>query len=301
MDYFVKSELLTKAHPAENKKAEPYRVFSNINFGIKKGEFITCIGHSGCGKSTLLNILAGLDKPTDGVTLLGSKAIDGPSLDRAVVFQNHSLLPWQSALQNVLFAVKAKFKNKSKNELRDHAMQYMKLVGLEKSLDKKPYQLSGGMRQRVGIARAFAVQSELLLMDEPFGALDALTRGVIQDQLIEIWSRTKQTVFMITHDVDEAILLSDRIFLMSNGPDAVISESVKVSIPRPRNRMQIVHHPDYYKIRNHLIDFLVTRSSQRDDLLPDGTQVSGIKEGKLVYPPVVDPTIEKKTEFLVSA
>lgn len=291
MEFHIRTELLTKSFPSEKKNEGRYTVFENLNIGLRKGEFVTCIGHSGCGKSTILNILAGLEKPSGGVSFVGNRVIEGPGLDRAVVFQNHSLLPWKSALKNVTFAVRAKWPDWSSQKVDEHSRHYLKLVGLEKSLDRKPFQLSGGMRQRVGIARAFAVKSELLLLDEPFGALDALTRGVIQDELIRIWSQTEQTVFMITHDVDEAILLSDRIFLMTNGPNATLAEAVVIDIPRPRDRVTIIHHPQYYTIRNHLVEFLVKRSHQladkREGIEKEQVYQSDPKE--LVFPPEVIP------------
>lgn len=293
MEFHIRTELLKKSFPSESKKNEEYTVFEKLNIGLRKGEFVTCIGHSGCGKSTILNILAGLEKPTEGVCFVGNRTIDGPGLDRAVVFQNHSLLPWKSALKNVMFAVRARWPDWSQQKVEEHSKHYLKLVGLEKTLNRKPYQLSGGMRQRVGIARAFAIKSELLLLDEPFGALDALTRGVIQDELIRIWSQTEQTVFMITHDVDEAILLSDRIFLMTNGPDASVAEAVVIDIPRPRDRMTIIHDSKYYTIRNHLVDFLVKRSHQLSEDKEKRVTVSSSTESKgdkLIFPPDVIPT-----------
>ncbi|MBO1927151.1 ABC transporter ATP-binding protein [Thiomicrorhabdus sp. 6S2-11] len=260
---FLEIENLKKSYPGKEKGQE-FVVFEGANFTIDKGEFVCVIGHSGCGKSTILNILAGLDEASDGFVFMHGKDISGPSLERGVVFQNYSLLPWRTALQNVAFGVKARWPKWSKEQVTDHSLKYLELVGLKDAEHRKPSQLSGGMRQRVSIARAFATQPQLLLMDEPFGALDALTRGVIQEELIKIWGETKQTVFMITHDVDEAILLSDRILLMTNGPHARVAESVKVSIDRPRKRSDIVHHPDYYKIRNHLVDFLVNRSNEEN-------------------------------------
>ena len=285
---FVRVELLAKNY--KTPRGEDLTVFSQINFGIKKGEFTTCIGHSGCGKSTIMNILAGLDKATSGIVMMGSKVVSEPSLEKAVVFQNHSLLPWKSALNNVMLAVKAKYPKWDKEKAKKHSLKYMDMVGLKDTYDRKPSQLSGGMKQRVGIARAFAIQSELLLMDEPFGALDALTRGIIQEELLKIWQKTAQTVFMITHDVDEAILLSDRIFLMTNGPKAKIAESVIIDIPRPRDRTTIVHHPSYYKIRNHLVDFLVKRSYELSGSTKKSVNKDSIRsEGKLVYPPDINP------------
>ncbi|OOS23253.1 ABC transporter ATP-binding protein [Moraxella pluranimalium] len=235
-------------------------VFENVNFDIYKNEFICLIGHSGCGKSTILNALAGLENATSGSITMNGKEVVKPSLERGVVFQSHALLPWLTVGENIGFALKAKTPNISANDLAQKIDFYLAMVGLSKVKDKKPSQLSGGMKQRVGIARAFATQPELLLMDEPFGALDALTRGVIQDELVNIVDETQQTVFMITHDIDEAILLADRIFLMSNGPRAFLAEIVENTIPKPRHRDNIHHHAHYYKIRNHLLDFLVHRS-----------------------------------------
>ncbi len=258
---FLKVENLSRRYPAP-KGSEPLTVFDKVSFGVEKGEFVCIIGHSGCGKSTILNILAGLDEASDGVVVMDGREVAGPSLDRGVIFQNHSLLPWKSALKNVTFAVRARWRDWSQAQVLAHSLRYLELVGLNGVEHRKPSQLSGGMRQRVGIARAFAIEPKLLLMDEPFGALDALTRGLIQEELLRIWERTHQTVFMITHDVDEAILLSDRVLLMTNGPSARVAESVRIDIPRPRDRSAIIHHPGYYPIRNHLVDFLVRRSKE---------------------------------------
>jgi nitrate/nitrite transport system ATP-binding protein len=258
--YFVEAENLTKRFKTRDGELT---VFENANFGIHKGEFVCIIGHSGCGKSTIMNILAGLDGATDGALFMDKKEVAGPALERGVVFQNYSLLPWLSALKNVTFGVRACWPQWSREQVREHAYKYLKMVGLgDGAEERKPFELSGGMRQRVSIARAFAIEPKLLLLDEPFGALDALTRGNIQDELLKIWNETHQTVFMITHDVDEAILLADRILLMTNGPYARIAESVKVDIPRPRDRTSIIHEPGYYPIRNHLVDFLVMRSKE---------------------------------------
>jgi nitrate/nitrite transport system ATP-binding protein len=258
---FLEIDGLAKRFP--DSKGEQLTVFENVNFDIQKGEFVCIIGHSGCGKSTIMNVLAGLDEPTEGVVTMDGREVSGPSLDRGVVFQNYSLLPWLTALKNVMFGVKARFPAWSKEKVEQHSYEYLRMVGLTNGAEhRKPSQLSGGMRQRVSIARAFATQPKLLLLDEPFGALDALTRGTIQDELLKIWQDSGQTVFMITHDVDEAILLADRILLMSNGPFAEVAESVVIDIPRPRKRAEMIHHPAYYKIRNHLVDFLSRRSGE---------------------------------------
>jgi nitrate/nitrite transport system ATP-binding protein len=240
--------------------AEP--VFEDVSFGIARGEFVCIIGHSGCGKTTILNVLAGLDSASDGHCFMEGREIAGPSLDRGVVFQGHALMPWLTVEKNIAFAVKSRWPDWPKAQIAEHARKFIELVGLKGAEQKKPAELSGGMKQRVGIARAFAIQPKMLLLDEPFGALDALTRGTIQDELLRIVQATHQTVFMITHDVDEAILLADKILLMSNGPKARIAEIVRNTMPRERTRLTMHHDPQYYRIRNHLIDFLVTRSRQ---------------------------------------
>lgn len=282
--YFLRGEQLARRYPAPAKGAPDTVIFENLHFGLKEGEFVCCLGHSGCGKSTILNILAGLERPSDGVVIMDGKEITGPSLNQAVVFQGHSLLPWLTAFQNVAFSVRAKWRSWSREQIDAHVRRFLKLVDLDHVADRKPHQLSGGMKQRVGIARAFALDARLLLMDEPFGALDALTRGTIQDELVKIWGETRKTVFMITHDIDEAILLSDRVFLMTNGPRARIAESVVIDLPRPRSRADIIHHPHYYRIRNHLVDFLVKRSHELA-----GTPAPG---GALEFPPDVNPAAQ---------
>lgn len=258
---FLSIEKLTQKYP--DGKGGEFTVFENASFGIEKGEFVCILGHSGCGKSTIMNILAGLSEPTSGVVKMDGYAVSGPSLDRGVVFQNYSLLPWLTALKNVTFGVAARFPDWTRQQVEEHSISFLDKVGLSgDAIHRKPSQLSGGMRQRVSIARAFANEPKLLLLDEPFGALDALTRGTIQEELLKVWSGTDQTVFMITHDIDEAILLADRILLMTNGPLARVAESVKITIPRPRTRTDIVEHPNYYAIRNHLVQFLGKRSAE---------------------------------------
>ena len=261
MKPFVSVEQLGKVYPGVRGEG-PLCVFEGVSFTIDKGEFVCLIGHSGCGKSTILNIVAGLDTATSGRVLVGDTEVRGPSLDRGVVFQSHALLPWLSARRNVAFAVRSRWADWSAEQVAGHAQKYLDMVHLTGSEQKKPAELSGGMKQRVGIARAFAIQPKMLLLDEPFGALDALTRGLIQDELLQICAATRQTVLMITHDVDEAILLADRILLMSNGPRAGIAEEVKNLLPRNRTRQTLHRDPHYYPLRNHLLDFLVTRSKR---------------------------------------
>lgn len=258
---YLSVEQLTQRYP--DGQGGDLTVFENASFSIEKGEFVVILGHSGCGKSTIMNILAGLAKATTGAVIMDGKEVSGPSLDRGVVFQNYSLLPWLSTLKNVTFAVAARYPDWSKEKIAEHSKKHLEMVGLNESVfHRKPSQLSGGMRQRVSIARAFAISPKLLLLDEPFGALDALTRGTIQDELLQVWAGTGQTVFMITHDIDEAILLADRILLMTNGPYARVAEAVEITIPRPRTRTEIIKHPNYYAIRNHLVEFLGVRSKE---------------------------------------
>lgn len=261
MTSFLSVEQLTQRYP--DGDGGELTVFENASFGVEKGEFVVILGHSGCGKSTIMNILAGLAEATEGVVIMDGTELSGPSLDRGVVFQNYSLLPWLSTLKNVTFAVAARYPDWSREQVVAHSKKHLEMVGLNSDVfNRKPSQLSGGMRQRVSIARAFSISPKLLLLDEPFGALDALTRGTIQDELLKVWAGTEQTVFMITHDIDEAILLADRILLMTNGSYARIAESVDITIPRPRSRTEIVDHPNYYAIRNHLVQFLGIRSKE---------------------------------------
>jgi nitrate/nitrite transport system ATP-binding protein len=237
-------------------------VFERVDFTIERGEFVCIIGHSGCGKTTILNILAGLDTPSAGTLIMDKREVAGPSLERGVVFQGHALMPWLTAMSNIAFAVRSRWPHWNRIQVQTHCQKLIDMVGLTGAEHKRPAELSGGMKQRVGIARAFAIQPKMLLLDEPFGALDALTRGTIQDELLRICEATRQTVFMITHDVDEAILLADRILLMSNGPNACVAEIVENPIPKPRDRHSIHHNPHYYRVRNHLVDFLVNRSKR---------------------------------------
>ena len=256
---FLQVQGLAKRFPGV---ADP--VFDGVNFQMSRGEFVCIIGHSGCGKTTILNVLAGLDEASAGLVLMDNREVAGPSLERGVVFQGHALMPWLTVRKNIGFAVRSKWPDWNKQQVNEQVEKYVRLVGLAEAIDKKPSQLSGGMKQRVGIARAFAIEPKMLLLDEPFGALDALTRGTIQDELLKICSETRQTVFMITHDVDEAILLADTILLMSNGPQARIAERVRNPLPPRsqggRQRATLHHDPLFYAVRNHLVDFLVVRS-----------------------------------------
>lgn len=232
----------------------------NVDLAIEEGEFVSLIGHSGCGKSTVLNIVAGLYQATTGGIILDGKEVNEPGPDRAVVFQNHSLLPWLTAYENVELAVKQVFKGKkSKTEIRDWITHNLELVHMTHAMDKRPSEISGGMKQRVGIARALAMEPKVLLMDEPFGALDALTRAHMQDSLIEIQARLKNTVIMITHDVDEAVLLSDRIVMMTNGPAATVGEILDINLPRPRDRVKLAGDKLYNELRAEVLKFLYER------------------------------------------
>jgi len=258
---YLKVEALSKSYVAKKP------VFDQVNFSIGKGEFVCIIGHSGCGKTTILNILAGLDEPSTGHVFMEGREIKGPSLERGVVFQSHALMPWLTVRQNIAFAVRSRWLNWNSAQVDLQVSKYVRLVGLSDSIEKKPSQLSGGMKQRVGIARAFSIQPKMLLLDEPFGALDALTRGSIQDELMRIVRETKQTVFMITHDVDEAIFLADRILLMSNGTDSPqgykpggIAEIVTSTLPVDRTRAGLHHIEGYYELRNYIVDFLMKRA-----------------------------------------
>jgi nitrate/nitrite transport system ATP-binding protein len=245
-------------------------VFENVSIDIANGEFVSIIGHSGCGKSTLLNILAGFDSATSGEVLVDNKPIQGPGLDRMVVFQSFALMPWLTAYDNVRVAVQSAFPSWNKSEIAAHTTRYLQMMGLGDIGKKMPAHLSGGMRQRVGLARAFAVQPKALMLDEPFAQIDALTRGSIQDELIRMWDKAGATVCMVTHDVDEAILLSDRIALMTNGPNAQIAEIVSVDIPRPRTREQLIESEDYMRLRARILRFLIEHN--RRPTAPDDTE-----------------------------
>lgn len=243
-------------------------VFKDLSLQVREKEYLSVLGHSGCGKSTLLNIIAGIDTASSGNIILNGREVQEPSLDRMVVFQNFALMPWLSVFGNVRLAVKARYPHWSKKQTADWVHKYLDMVGLSGASAKRPWELSGGMRQRVGIARAFSVKPSIMLLDEPFAQIDALTRGVIQDELMRMWTETGITIFMVTHDVDEAILLSDRIMLMSPGPEARFMDEINVDIPRPRSRQAIIEHPRFYEIRKRIINFLSRSHQQMDKAEP---------------------------------
>jgi nitrate/nitrite transport system ATP-binding protein len=240
-----------------------FHALREIDLTVEKGEFLTLIGHSGCGKSTLLNLIAGLLQPSSGILLCENREVSRPGPERAVVFQNHSLLPWLSCFENVHLAVERVFGAiEAKADLRARTRAALEIVGMDHALHKRPHEISGGMKQRVGIARALAMEPKVLLLDEPFGALDALTRARLQDELLKIVASTQRTVVMVTHDVDEAVLLSDRIVMMTNGPAATIGEILRVDLPRPRNRVELAEDRHYVQCRREVLDFLYTRQGQ---------------------------------------
>ena len=253
MSDYVELSNLTKTYPTPKG---PAIIVRDFNLRIKKGEFVTLIGHSGCGKSTVLSMLAGLNDITDGGIVLAGRELAGPGPDRGVVFQSPCLLPWMTAFENVMIGVEQVFFTATKEERQQIVEYYLTVVGLGESMHKKPAELSQGMRQRVGIARAFALKPKMLLLDEPFGMLDSLTRYELQQVLIELWRKNKITALMVTHDVDEALFLSDRVICMTDGPEAEVGDILEVNFPRPRERKAVMEHPDYYKLREHLIEFL---------------------------------------------
>ncbi len=277
---FISIEGIARRFPLAGGKMST--VFENLWFSMARGQFVCVIGHSGCGKTTVLNILAGLDDPSEGVVVVDNQAIVGPSLDRAVIFQSHALLPWRTVMGNVAYAVSSRWRSWGRARVREQAQKFIGLVGLAGAEQKRPAELSGGMKQRVGIARALSIEPKIMLMDEPFSALDALTRGTLQDEVRRICLATGQTVFMITHDVDEAIYLADRVVLMTNGPDAKIAEIVVNPLPKERRRDDVHKHPAYYAVRNHLIDFLVARSRTFADEIRAGRSYDPRKPPELI-------------------
>ena len=260
MDKFV--ELTAVSKHFDTKKGR-FQALSDVNLSIAKGEFVSLIGHSGCGKSTVLNLIAGLLEASAGGLICNGREIDGPGPERAVVFQNHSLLPWMTCFGNVHLAVERVFGGKeSKAQLKERTLQALNMVGLSHATHKHPNEISGGMKQRVGIARALAMEPKVLLMDEPFGALDALTRAHLQDELLRIVGQTHSTVVMVTHDVDEAVLLSDRIVMMTNGPAATIGDIVRVELARPRDRLALANDSQYHEYRTAVLEFLYQRQQR---------------------------------------
>lgn len=258
-----------------------FTALQDVNLKINRGEFISLIGHSGCGKSTVLNLVAGLYQATQGGVILNGKEVNQPGPERAVVFQNHSLLPWLTAYENVELAVSQIFaKTKSKNEIKDWIEYNLKLVHMDHAMHKRPDEISGGMKQRVGIARALAMQPEVLLMDEPFGALDALTRAHMQDSLMEIQEELNNTVIMITHDVDEAVLLSDRIVMMTNGPAATIGEVLHVDLPRPRDRLALAQNTKYNQYRSAVLTFLYEKQKKVESIKSNTNERKTITDAK---------------------
>ena len=253
---FLTIENVSKVYPT---KKGAFTVLDGVNLSVEEGEFICVIGHSGCGKSTLLNMVSGFATPTDGEVRVQGKRITKPGPDRMVVFQNYALLPWRTAFENIYLAVHAVYPNKSQAEKRAIVRDHLAMVGLTEAADKKPPQLSGGMRQRVSIARALAIRPQVLILDEPFGALDAITKEELQEELLKIWNDHRCTVLMITHDIDEALFLADRLVMMTNGPAAKIGEILEIPFPRPRDRARIMEDPQYYKLRNHALDYLFHR------------------------------------------
>lgn len=261
-DNFLVVEGASKVYPTP--KGE-YVVLQDVNLTVREGEFVCVIGHSGCGKTTLLNMVAGFSQPTDGVVTLHGKRITEPGPDRMVVFQGYALLPWLTAYENIYLAVDSVHPNKSEAEKKQIVREHLAMVGLSEAAHKQPGQLSGGMRQRVSIARALAIRPEVLILDEPFGALDAITKEELQVELLKIWNDHRCTVLMITHDIDEALFLADRLVMMTNGPAAKIGEIIEIPFPRPRDRDRIMEDPEFYKLRNYILDYLYNRFAHDDE------------------------------------
>jgi nitrate/nitrite transport system ATP-binding protein len=259
---FLVIEGVSKIYPTSEG---PHTVLDGVDLKVREGEFVCIIGHSGCGKSTLLNMVSGFNTPTDGVVLLQDKPISEPGPDRMMVFQNYCLLPWLSVFDNVYLAIDSVFPKKPQAEKRAIAREHLAMVGLTEAADKKPNQLSGGMKQRVAIARALSIRPQVLILDEPFGALDAITREELQEELLQIWREHQVTVLMITHDIDEALFLADRVVMMTNGPAAHIGEILNIPFSRPRNRRCIMEDPEYYDLRNYALDFLFRRFAHADE------------------------------------
>lgn len=264
-DDYLEISGLMKSYPTPKGSVV---IVKDFNLKIKKGEFVSLIGHSGCGKSTVLSMVAGLSEISGGGIILAGKELVGPGPDRGIVFQSPCLLPWLTAYENVMLGVNQVFYTASTKERSQIVEYYLSVVGLADAMHKRPAQLSQGMRQRVGIARAFALSPKMLLLDEPFGMLDSLTRCELQQVLLELWRKDKKTALMVTHDVDEALFLSDRIVMMTNGPAARVGDILEVTFPRPRNRKEVMEHPDYYRLREHLIGFLEENAHQKESPTP---------------------------------
>jgi bicarbonate transport system ATP-binding protein len=258
---FLVIENVSKVYPTPTGG---YTVLENVNLTVNEGEFICVIGHSGCGKSTLLNMVSGFATPTDGAVQLKGQPIKKPGPDRMVVFQNYALLPWLTVFENVYLAVDSVYPNKGEQEKRAIVRDHLAMVGLSEAVEKKPPQISGGMKQRVSIARALSIRPEVLVLDEPFGALDAITKEELQEELLKIWEEHRCTVLMITHDIDEALFLADKLVMMTNGPAANIGEIMNIPFSRPRDRDRIMEDPQYYDLRNHALDFLYNRFAHDD-------------------------------------
>jgi nitrate/nitrite transport system ATP-binding protein len=272
MSEYLRLENVTKIYPTSSG---PAVIVKDFNLAVKRGEFVAIIGHSGCGKSTVLSMLAGLNNISSGGIILAGKELVGPGPDRGIVFQSPCLLPWFTAFENVMLGVDQVFYTASKNERHQIAEYYLHVVGLGEAMHNRPAELSQGMRQRVGIARAFALSPKMLLLDEPFGMLDSLTRLELQQVLIDLWRKDQKTAVMVTHDVDEAIFLSDRIVMMTNGPAAEVGDILEVKFPRPRNRKEIMNDPEYYRLREELIGFLEERAHK-----PQKVQLKSVEPGR---------------------
>ena len=278
----------------------PAVIVKDFNLRIRKGEFVCLIGHSGCGKSTVLSMVAGLNDITGGGIILAGKELVGPGPDRGIVFQSPCLLPWLTAFENVMLGVEQVYYTASAQERNEIAEYYLSVVGLANAMNKKPAELSQGMRQRVGIARAFALSPKMLLLDEPFGMLDSLTRMELQQALIELWRRDKKTALMVTHDVDEALFLADRIVMMTNGPAAEVGDILEVHFPRPRDRKSVLEHPDYYKLREHLITFLEEYAHRKEPCAKSDEPLSKNGSAPSVPAPKISASHENNAHLVES-
>jgi bicarbonate transport system ATP-binding protein len=258
---FLEIDCVSKVYDTPNG---PYTVLDEVSLAVNESEFICVIGHSGCGKTTMLDMVSGFRQPSSGEVRVAGKRVEEPGPDRMVVFQNYCLLPWKTVFENVYLAVNAVYPDKSKAEKTEIVQKHLAMVGLEEAATKKPGQISGGMKQRVSIARALSIQPQVLVLDEPFGALDAITKEELQEELLQIWANSRATIMMITHDIDEALFLADRVVMMTNGPHAKIGEIMEVPFERPRNRARIMDDPRYYTLRNQALDFLFSRYAHHE-------------------------------------